>query len=401
MQLRCLTNIIILQVPNDSFPNRKLAFTFNFVHAFEASDSWQDLTNSGKVTVPKNIYVQDSNGQLVSLSGTNVNVGGFSTSVATFLNNGPLLLRGDEITINAGYRYFDTSGNDTLNMSQMFKGFISKVSSKKPIEFEIEDNMWKLKQVPVATHTFSKTDTLETILTFITQGTGFTVNALTQTTFGAFQIGNETAAEVLARLKKTYHFESYFRGNELRSGALVYIDSEAVTQDFEFQNNIISDELEYRRKDDIVLSAVARNTIVQETGQMTKDGQPKTKKVRLEVLVTFLTNGSVTNFVKQKGSDYPPNTGGERRELFFPGATSINDLISLATAELKKYYYTGFKGSFTTFGIPFVRQGDQAKISDPVLPERNGTYKIKKVEYSGGTEGLRQKITLDYLIIGS
>lgn len=398
MHLRCITNIIITQIPRTEYPNRKEILTFNFVHSFECKDTWEDLTNNGKVIVPKNIYVQDVNGQLVSLSAPNVNVGGFSTSVANFLDGGPLLMRGDKITINAGYRYFDVAGIDTVYNSQIFQGFISKVTSKKPIEFEVEDNMWILKQTPVNNHTFSASDTLESILTFITQGTGFTVNALTATTFGAFQVGNETAAEVLARLKRLYHFESYFRGNELRSGTEVYIPTEAITQKFQFQNNIISDELEYRRKDDIVLSAVARNTIVVETGETTKDGQPKTKKKRLEVLVSFLTNGTVTNFVKKTGQDYPPNTGGERREFFFPGATTIQQLEDLAAAQLKKYYYTGFKGSFTTFGMPFVRQGDNAEISDPILPERNGTYKIKKVEYSGGVEGLRQKITLDFLI---
>ena len=74
-------------------------------------------------------------------------------------------------------------------------------------------------------------------------------------------------------------------------------------------------------------------------------------------------------------------------------------MVALATIELKKYYYTGFRGHFTTLGIPFVKMGDNAVIVDSVLPERNGTYKIKSVEYTGGVEGLRQKIELDYKIL--
>ena len=64
--------------------------------------------------------------------------------------------------------------------------------------------------------------------------------------------------------------------------------------------------------------------------------------------------------------------------------------------KLKQFYYTGLRGSFTTFGIPFVRQGDNIQIQDPILPERNGFYKVKEVDYSGGIEGLRQEIHLDF-----
>ena len=35
---------------------------------------------------------------------------------------------------------------------------------------------------------------------------------------------------------------------------------------------------------------------------------------------------------------------------------------------------------------------------DKDLPERNGYYKVKSVAYKGGTSGLRQEITVDYLI---
>jgi hypothetical protein len=70
----------------------------------------------------------------------------------------------------------------------------------------------------------------------------------------------------------------------------------------------------------------------------------------------------------------------------------------LAAAELKKYYYSGMRGKFITFGIPFVQQGDNINILDPILPERNGRYKVRSVRYSGGITGLRQEIEVDYLI---
>lgn len=389
---RCITRITITQAVTIDFVTRNKVLNFDFCHSFEVSDSWKDLTNKGTITLPKNIYYVDQNGKKNTLSGTNVNIGGFSEPV-------PLILRGDAITINAGYRYFNKDGVEVTDLPKepIYSGFVSKVTSKKPFVLQLEDNMYKLKQVAVGTHTFTKKNTLEDILKFILKGTPYTVNALTQTTFGTFTIGHETAAQVLARLRKDYHFESYFRGNELRSGSLVYIESEAITHNFTFQKNIISDQLEYQRKDDLILSAIAHNTLTEDTGGTTKDGQAKTKKIRLEVLVT-LFNGKELRKVIPKGERTPESTEGERRTLFFPGATTSQQLGDLAIAELKKYYYTGLKGKFTTFGIPFVKQGDNVNILDSVLPERNGLYKVKQADYKGGIEGLRQEITLDYLI---
>lgn len=390
---RCVTTIRIEQIPSVDWPKRTTVLNFDFVTEFNSSDSWRDLTNKGRLVLPKNLYFTDENGKLRPLKGTNVNVGGFSSGA-------PLFLRGDKVTIIAGYKYYNKAHREIEDTAQFFSGYITKVNSKIPIELQLEDNMWKLKQTPVETKTFSKSDTLESILKFILKGTPFTTKALTQTTFGTFSIGNETAAQVLQRLQKTYGFEFYFRGNELRGGALIYVEDEAVSENFHFQENIISDELEYVRKDDIVLSAVAHNSITTTVGT-NKDGTAKTKHKRIEVLVTLKKNpaiGEVPYIFREinRGDVVPENTDGERRTLFFPGATNVQQLAELAYDKLKMYYYGGLRGTFTTFGIPFVRQGDNAVIKDPVLPERDGTYKIKKVEYSGGVGGLRQRIELDY-----
>jgi len=392
---RVVTNIKITQQPTADFPNRKSVLLLDFVTEYEASDTWTDLTNKAKITIPKNIYVRNGNGGLVSLSGPAVNVGGFSSNV-------PVFLRGDKVTIEGGYRYKSKSGNDVLKTSVLFTGYISQVSSKKPIVLECEDNMWKLKQLIAPNKTYPPTATLEDILRDLLKGTDFTVNALTKTTFGAFRTQNETVCEVLARLRKDYHFESYFRGNELRSGAQVYLESDAIASGvklFKFQQNIISDELDYKRRDDVLLSAIAYSINKQEVQGTTKDGSAKTKKERLEVLVTQ-QNGEFVGKAKPPGqrADFAPNTAGERRTLYFWDVRSASELIDLAKKELQKYYYTGFRGKFTTFGIPYVQQGDNVDILDDVLPERNGRYKVKAVNRTGGVNGMRQIITLDYQV---
>ena len=156
---RVFTNITIQQLTQLKTPGalpRNKTLYFDFVNEFECSDTWRDLTNDGKVIIPKNLYYVDTNGKRQPLWGTNVNIGGFTSS--------PLLMRGDAVTIDYGYKFFrdnkekfEGTYNSKKN-SHLFTGFISRVTSKKPIEFLIEDNMWKLKQIPAPIHTFKATD---------------------------------------------------------------------------------------------------------------------------------------------------------------------------------------------------------------------------------------------------
>ena len=393
---RCITNIIITQQPTDSYPLRTDKLSFDFVNEFTVSDSWRDLTNNGTLTLPKNLYYKDKSGRMQPLHGTNINIGGFGST--------PLFLRGDKVSIEAGYKYFNKTGREVIDTDIMFTGYISKVNSKIPIELELEDNMWLCKQTPAPRKTFTASDTLEYILQTLIDAvnnvhkTRFTRLAITKTTFGEFQMGSESVAQVLQRMQKQYGFEFYFRGDQLRGGVLVYIESEAEEQQFAFQQNIISDDLEYRRKDDIVLSVMAHNTLTVEAGGVCKDGTKKTKRKRISVLVTIKNGRRQKDFVIEPGQATPENIEGERTTFFDPGAKTVVDLGNNAYNHLIKFYYDGYRGTFTTFGVPYIRQGDNARLSDSILPERNGLYKIKKVEYSGGVNGLRQTVHLDYKI---
>ena len=399
------SKIIITQKTPFNGVLRRRSMKFNFTHEFSCSDSWRDFTNSGKVSLPKNLkIIDDVTGKPYSVA--NMNIGGNSPT-----GKPPLLMCGDEITMDYYYQYpskgtWITEGTETPT-SHLFEGYISEISSKKTIEFKVEDNFWLLKQLACPTRTFKSTDTLQYILQELIKPWNsahpekqFSVNTTEQTTFGEFRVGNETVAECLGRLRKTWHFESYFRGNVLYCGLIVYDPSLAKDFTFAFQKNIISDDLTYKRKEDLVLSILASNSVEEETGKTCKDGSKKTKKVRLEVLLT-LAHGDDTPviFHKEKGGDYPPNTGGERMTMPYQQAKNMAQLIELATKEIKKYYYSGFKGKFTTFGIPYVKSGDNITIQDSILPERNGKYKCKGVEYSCGMGGIRQIIQLDYLLL--
>jgi len=372
--------ISIQQVAKKDYPNHTKKMVLNFVTEYSVDSSWKNLTDGGTVVIPKNLYYRDGLNNKIALGSTNVNAGGF--------NGEPLFMKGDKITVKSGY-YGE-------NIETVFDGFITKVGSKIPIEFTVEDNMWLLKQKPMDAKTFTSSDTLEDILNYLVAGTGLTVNALTKTNLGPFTIGNETAAKVLSRLQSDYGLEAYFRGNELKCGVYIYDAETSVKHVFDFNKNIIDDDLEYMRKDDVKLSAIAHNTIVVSGGGTTNDGQTKTKKKRIAVLVELVGDSYKATDVTDGHT--PANEEGERRTFFFPGASTVEELGALAFEQLKKYYYNGFKGTFTTFGIPFVKFGDNVKLIDRKLPERNGLYKVKSIKYSGGIGGIRQQIELDFRI---
>ena len=385
---RCETRVVITQ----NTEGRSKVLNFDFITEFEASDTWVDFTNSATVTVPKNIYVRDENNVLISLGGSNKSVGGFGDT--------PLFLKGDKISINFGYRYQDKLGNEKLELpaKPIFDGYITEIGSKKPIELKCEDNMWKLKQISAPNKLFPQsTYTWEAILKELLTGTNFSVNALTSTRIGDFRTQNETVAQVMERVRKDYHLEAYFQGDELRCGSKIYIDSEAVEHIFVFQQNIISDELKYNRKDDVILSAVCYSVNKEELTTTTKSGKTKTTEERMEVLVYWdRASKSFKYQEKKKGEEYPTNVEGERKTLYFWDIKSAKDLYDKGVQELQKFYYEGFKGKFTTFGMPYVKLGDNVTLQDKILPERNGRYKVKGVEYSGGKDGHRQILTLDY-----
>lgn len=384
--LRCITEIDIKQVT----AGRSNEMFFDFVHEFSATNTWTDLTNTCNIKLPKNVYVKDKQGNRIPLGGN---------TPSKYIDN--LFKGGDEVVVRFGYYVYDLQGNEEKIIAEVFRGYITTVGSKMPIELDCEDNMWLLKQTPCKPQVWPKDKTVEDLLRTLLTGTDFTVNALTETTIGDFVIQNESVAQVLERLRKDYHIESYFAGNELRIGLSVYVEPKQTDPiyKFTFQENIVSDELIYQNREDVKLSAVVNSINTNVLSSTNKRGKSKTKTERLSVLVYKLPNGELTYMEKQDGVDFPPNDEGERRTLFFPNVTSAKTLADYGIAELKKYYYSGFKGSFTTFGIPYITVGDNIVIEDKVLPDRNGKYKVKGVSYSGGVNGQRQVIELDYKLL--
>jgi hypothetical protein len=342
------------------------------VNDLEISSSWKNLTDTAKFIIPKNIIFKTKDGKSYDLSGKGKNI--------TAGTHAPFILRGDRISIEAGYWFYDADGIEQRPpTTTIFNGFISKVKIKIPIEIECEDNMWLLKQTTAPNKVFK--GTLESMVEELIKPLGFGLVKHPQgitTNVGVFRTQDETIGEVLDRLRKDLRIESWFRGNNLHCSSIVYFPNEIADpqQVFEFQSNIIDDSLDYSRVDDITLGANAISVNKVELTGTNADGKSKTKSKRLEA------------FVGKKG--------GEVRTLYFFDVKTEAELKKMGEERLRRFYYEGYRGSFTTFGEPFVKHGDIIKLRDKVLPEREGAYFVKSVKRKFGvSDGYRQEIEID------
>lgn len=377
----------ITQQPSDEYPTRKDVFTFDFINNFELNSSWLNLTDTGKLILPKKVYIKNKQGKAVTW---------FGKDLISNPNEVPILLRGDKIEISLGYEYYEGADKKT-ELNKIFEGYISNIINRMPIELDLEDNMWLLKQVqaPNKTYNTSLEEIIKDLLTYVPNQPFTYKDKLNGepivTTFGTFTTQNETIAQVLDRLQKDFRFESYFRGNELRCGSIVYYPEDRETKLFKFQYNVISDTLQYKRVDDVKIGVYVNTFETTVLKTKNKDGSNKvsTKKVKK---FGYYKKGVLTIV-----DDKPNLFDGEVRTIngMAMPADKLNDYV---TKELNRVTWNGWRGSFVGFGLPKVKHGDAVNIVDNILPERNGTYMVKQVVTTFGMEGFRQEIHLDLRI---
>lgn len=385
------SKVTIKQNPTDTYPSRDKTFIIDFVNDIEINSSWQNLTDTGKIIIPKKVYYINEFNKKVTFDGKNV-ISGDSLGV-------PLILRGDSIKIELGYTYeIFNRNNETgeytktlkTEINNVFEGYISNVDNRMPIELHFEDKMWLLKQVQAPNKTY--TGTIEEMLTEMLElvpNKPFTMSNFTTTTVGEFTTKNETIAQVLDRLQKDFRFESFIRGNELRCSYIVYYPQDINERIFKFQYNIISDDLLYKRTDDVKIGIEAKSVELTSKGS-NKDGTTKYKTNKIHYFAYY--DKKELKIVPI--DDKPTAFDGEIRTLYSMKMPE-SQLKEYLQKEIKRITYDGWRGEFVTFGLPLVKHGDIAHIIDEVIPERTGKFMIKSVQTTFGMNGFRQKVALD------
>src|SRR6478609_6474737 len=155
--------------------------SFDFVNYVEVVSSRENLTDTAKIVLPNNIRPK---------------VDG-EVSYEITAGDQSIWKRGDEVLINLGY-------DD--NNAQIFKGRITGISPKKPLEFMCEDEMYTLKQQGVKYSTQSAN--LKSLMAAIVPA-GISV-VTEDITLGKFVVTNASVAEVLDYLRKKFGLSSYF-----------------------------------------------------------------------------------------------------------------------------------------------------------------------------------------------
>ena len=385
------SKITITQQATDTYPLRNKSFVIDFVNDVNINSSWQNLTDTGKIIIPKKVYYKDELGKKFTFDGKNLISGDYLGT--------PLILRGDKIKIELGYKYNTLENSQTFIevvevykdiINTVFEGYISNVDNRMPIEIHFEDKMWLLKQVQAPNKTY--VGTIEEMLTEMLKlvpNNPFTVSNFTSTTVGSFTTKNETIAQVLDRLQKDFRFESFIRGNELRCSYIVYYPQDIKENIFKFQYNIISDDLLYKRTDDIKIGIEAKSIELSSNGT-NKDGTSKKKTNKIHYFAYYDKKELKIVPIDDKPSAFD----GEIRTLYSMKMPEAQLKVYLEK-EIKRITYNGWRGEFTTFGLPLVKHGDIAHIIDEVIPERTGKFMVKSVKTEFGMNGFRQKVSLD------
>jgi hypothetical protein len=144
--LRLLSEITITQQPSTDYPSRNKVFILNFCNDIEINSTWQNLTDTCKIIIPKKVLVVDDKGNKVNWFGQNT-IGSNATP--------PLILRGDKILVKLGYNYSTPTNPEVIELNTEFDGYVSEVNPKMPITLMCEDKMWILKQIKVPNKVYS------------------------------------------------------------------------------------------------------------------------------------------------------------------------------------------------------------------------------------------------------
>lgn len=308
-------------------------YQFNFCNEIEVESSWQSLTDTAVIRIPKKLTVD--NKPIVE-------------------GNKSVFKVGDKVKIELGYDY---------KTDVVFEGYLSNVKIQYPIELLCEDKMWLFKQVSFL-KTF-KHVTVKELVTMITNKIKTPIEVVysfPNMQLGKFRISNATGAQVLEELRKTYGIYSFFREGKLYVGfARTHTDSNYRKHiPLQFRPNIIENNLLYKNKDNI----------------------------KIKVKATSIHSDNKQEVVEVGDGD------GIVVDVFRYNLSKA-DLTAYANSIRDTYKVSGFEGTVTTFGKPFIRQGDAVELRDDKTVERNGTYLVKKVKRSYGQSGYRQIVEID------
>ena len=307
-------------------PNHK-EFFIRRISEVEIETSWKMICSTAQVVLPRNI--KDFNQNKVK----------------------DWFKRGDKVEIYLCY------GLDE-DLILEFSGYITQVSADYPITIKLEDEMWRLKQIPV--NFSSKNEKLKSFVQKYV--TDYPILIDSEVPLGAVNIKNKTLGEVFKKFQEDLSLYSFIRNGKLVV-AKPYSDVTDEIPVFDLERNCVSNDLNYLSKEERTVKVVAESV---QNFAKTK------KKLKFEL-----------------GDPDPKTTINKTLSV-----TTLNDLQAEVRRIYDLYKKEGFDGSFTTFGTPSVQHGQKVKITSSLYNDREGVYYIDSIKKKFSRDGYRQEIEL-------
>lgn len=264
-----------------------------------------------------------------------------------------------EVAIKVGNPVKITLAYENKYKGVEFIGFVKKIKPTTPIEVHCEDAMWLLRRKNI-TKVWEKT-TLKEILQEVVKGTDLRIaENIPKIPLENYTIRNANGVQVLQHLKKEFRLSSFINdNNELYCGLkqLTNINEQVI---YDLNYNLIENNLEYKTKEER----------------------------KIKVRYTYIAPDNKRKHVEQGDND------GALRSFHTSVVSDENLLREMAKSEVEKLKYDGFDGEVVSFLIPYATRGMVAKIEDKEYPHKKGTYFIKKVVTTFGTDGAKRTVTI-------
>ena len=302
-------------------------FYIRRISEVEIESSWKMICSTAQVVLPRNI--KDFNQNKVK----------------------DWFKRGDKVEIYLCY------GLDE-DLILEFSGYITQVSADYPITIKLEDEMWRLKQIPV--NFSSKNEKLKSFVQKYVTDYPILIDA--EVPLGAINIKNKTLGEVFKKFQEDLSLYPFIRNGKLVV-AKPYSDVSDKIPVFDLEKNCVSNDLNYLSKEERTVKVVAESV---QNFAKTK------KKLKFEL-----------------GDPDPKTTINKTLSV-----TTLNDLQAEVRRIYDLYKKEGFDGSFTTFGTPSVQHGQKVKITSSLYNDREGIYYIDSIKKKFSRDGYRQEIEL-------
>ena len=302
-------------------------FYIRRISEVEIESSWKMICSTAQVVLPRNI--KDFNQNKVK----------------------DWFKRGDKVEIDLCY------GLDE-DLILEFSGYITQVSADYPITIKLEDEMWRLKQIPV--NFSSKNEKLKSFVQKYVTDYPILIDA--EVPLGAINIKNKTLGEVFKKFQEDLSLYPFIRNGKLVV-AKPYSDVTDKIPVFDLEKNCVSNDLNYLSKEERTVKVIAESV---QNFAKTK------KKLKFEL-----------------GDPDPKTTINKTLSV-----TTLNDLQAEVRRIYDLYKKEGFDGSFTTFGTPSVQHGQKVKITSSLYNDREGIYYIDSIKKKFSRDGFRQEIEL-------